>query len=207
LDRPVPTTDGRELAYEDAMTAVTSGLYAEAQWPTVIAGLAEVAAGRGDVLMGMRDSYSGRGPDGRYNDLLDANVAIRCMDNPRRTPAENTELARGIYAAAPFLDAGRPLAESHHECEAWPEPPTRPEPWLTGDVDVPPTLTVSVTGDPATPYQGGVNLARALGGSLLTVEGAQHGISLLGQSECVDGIVTTYLIDLRTPPDDARCTL
>jgi hypothetical protein len=39
------------------------------------------------------------------------------------------------------------------------------------------------------------------------VEGAQHGISLLGQSECVDGIVTGYLIDLQTPPDDARCTL
>jgi hypothetical protein len=24
---------------------------------------------------------------------------------------------------------------------------------------------------------------------------------------CVDGIVTDYLIDLQTPPDDARCTL
>jgi hypothetical protein len=114
-----------------------------------------VVAGRGDVLMGMRDSYFGRGSDGRYNDLLDANVVIRCMDNPRRTAAEQTELARQIYVAAPFLDAGRPVAESHHECEAWPEPPTRPEPWLTGDVDVPPTLTVSVTGDTATPYQGG----------------------------------------------------
>ena len=90
--------------------------------------------------------------------------------------------------------------------EAWPQPPSRPEPWVTGDVDVPPTLTISVTGDPATPYQGGVNLARALGGSLLTVEGAQHGIALLGQSECVDGIATNYLIDLQTPPDDARRT-
>jgi hypothetical protein len=50
-------------------------------------------------------------------------------------------------------------------------------------------------------------LARVLGGSLLTVDGEQHGIALLGQSACVDAIVTTYLIDLQTPPDDARCTL
>lgn len=166
-----------------------------------------MSAGRGDVLLEMRDGYFGRGPDGRYNDLLDANITIRCMDDPRRTSAENTELARGIYAAAPFLDPGRPVAESHHECEAWPEPPTRTEPWLTGDVAVPPTLTVSVTGDPATPNQGGVNLARALGGGLLTVDGNQHGISLLGQSACVDDIVTDHLIELQTPPADARCTL
>jgi poly-beta-hydroxyalkanoate depolymerase len=64
-----------------------------------------------------------------------------------------------------------------------------------------------VTGDPATPYQGGVNLARVLGGSLLTVEGAQHGIAMLGQTECVDGFAANYLIDLQTPPADARCTL
>jgi hypothetical protein len=49
----------------------------------------------------------------------------------------------------PFLDPGRPVQQAHYECEARPEPPSRNLPWLTGDVDVPPTLTVSVTGDPA----------------------------------------------------------
>ena len=72
---------------------------------------------------------------------------------------------------------------------------------------MPPTLTVSVTGDPGTPHQGGITLARLLGGSLLTVEGAQHGVALFGQSTCVDQTVTEYLIDLRTPPADVRCTL
>jgi hypothetical protein len=42
--------------------------------------------------------------------------------------------------------------------------------------------------------------------SLLTVDAAQHGIALLGQSECVDGVVADYLVDLTTPPDGARCT-
>ncbi|MGH3912703.1 MAG: alpha/beta hydrolase, partial [Pseudonocardiaceae bacterium] len=207
LERPVPTTDGRGLSYEDAVGGVTNGLYSPLLWPTITEGLAEVAAGRGDVLQARRDAAFGRGPDGRYNDLIDAVYAIRCMDSPRRTPAEQTELARQASAAAPILDTGRPVPESHHECEAWPQPPTLPEPWVTGPVDLPPTLTVSVTGDPATPYQGGVNLARVLGGSLLTVEGTQHGIAMLGQSECVDGLLADYLIDLQTPPDNARCTV
>ena len=68
------------------------------------------------------------------------------------------------------------------------------------------TLIVSVTGDPVTPHQGGITMARTLGASLLTVGGAQHGIALIGQSECVDRTVADYLIDLQTPPDDARCT-
>jgi pimeloyl-ACP methyl ester carboxylesterase len=207
LDRPVPTADGRGLTYDDALLGVIGGLYSETQWPTIAQGLAEVAAGRGDVLLGLHDGFFGRGPDGRYSNDQDVNTAIRCMDNPRRTPAEQTELVRQMYAAAPFLDPGRPVAERHHECEAWPQPPTRSEPWVTGGVDVPPTLTISVTGDPATLYEGGVNLARVLDGSLLTVEGAQHGIALYGQSECVDGIVASYLIDLQTPPDDAHCVL
>ncbi len=208
-DHPAPTTDGRGLTYEDAVQAVQTALFAESQWPMVVQGLTELSAGRGDLLLGMRDAALGRGPDGRYGGGLsiDANLAIRCMDNPRRSPEENTELARRARAAAPFMDPGRPVERAHYECEAWPEPVSRSLPWLDGDVDVPPTLTVSVTGDPGTPYEGGVTMARLLGGSLLTVEGAQHGVALFGQSECVDGIVSDYLIDLQTPPDDARCTL
>lgn len=206
LENPAPTADGRGLTYNDAMTAVTSALYSSSLWPKAIEGLAELAAGRGDLLQAQRDTAVGRGPDGRYSNSGDAVYAIRCMDSPRRTPAEQTEFARQISAAAPFTDLGLPVPESHHECEAWPEPPTMPQPWITGPVDVPPTLTVSITGDPATPYQGGINLARVLGGSLLTVEGAQHGIALLGQSKCVDDIVADYLVNLRTPPEGARCT-
>jgi pimeloyl-ACP methyl ester carboxylesterase len=206
-DRPVPTADGRALTYTDALNGVMAGLYAKALWPTIIQGLAEVAAGRGDGMLALRDNFLMRGADGRYGIDMGMNIAIRCMDDPRRTPAQQTELAEQIYAAAPFLDPGRPVTQLHHECEAWPQPPARSEPWATGDVDVPPTLTVSITQDPATPHQGGVNLARILNGSLLTVEGAQHGIALMGQSECVDGIVADYLIELKTPPAGARCAL
>ena len=128
-----------------------TALFAETQRPMIVEGLAELSVGRGDILLGMRDAALGRGPDGRYGGGLniDANLAIRCMDNPRRSPEDNTELARQARAADPFLDPGRPPTPAHYECAAWPEPPSRDLPWLDGDVDMPPTLTVSVTGDPA----------------------------------------------------------
>ncbi|MEV0614762.1 alpha/beta hydrolase [Nonomuraea sp. NPDC050404] len=129
------------------------------------------------------------------------------MDWPRRTPAEQTEMIRQIRKAAPIVDDGRPLEQSHHACEAWPKPPSRTGPWLTGDADLPPTLTVSTTGDVATPYQAGVDLAKMLGGSLLTVEGEQHGVSLVGRNACINDILLDYLIDLKTPPEGARCVL
>jgi hypothetical protein len=69
---------------------------------------------------------------------------------------------------------------------------------------LPKTLTISTTNDPATPYQAGVNLAKALKGALLTFEGTQHTVFLQG-NECVDAAGTAYLIDGTTPADGARC--
>jgi len=67
-----------------------------------------------------------------------------------------------------------------------------------------PPLVVSTTGDPATPYQAGVNLARQLGGRLLTFEGTQHTAALHGDP-CVDDAVTAYLIEGTLPAEGARC--
>ncbi len=50
-------------------------------------------------------------------------------------------------------------------------------------------------------------LAEQLRGSLLTVEGAQHGSVFLGGSACMDDYVTNQRIILQTPPDDATCSL
>jgi pimeloyl-ACP methyl ester carboxylesterase len=88
-------------------------------------------------------------------------------------------------------------------CAFWPVPPTsRPHPIEVRDL--PPLLVISTTGDPATPYQSGVNLAKQLNGSLLTFDGTQHTVALQG-NQCVDDIVTRYFVDLTVPPPDARC--
>ena len=70
--------------------------------------------------------------------------------------------------------------------------------------DLPATLVVSATGDPATPYRDGVALAETLGSSLLTVEADQHGV-IVEPDPCVEEAVADYLVDLRLPAEGARC--
>lgn len=63
---------------------------------------------------------------------------------------------------------------------------------------------VSTTRDPATPYQAGVDLAKQLGGGLLTFNGTQHTVVFQG-NECVDRIAARYLVDGTLPPTAAKC--
>jgi pimeloyl-ACP methyl ester carboxylesterase len=202
------TADGRAVSVWDVYAGISVGLYSEAMWPDVIAALTALEAGRADEMLALRDAFYARHADGAYGLDLDTNIAVRCMDWTRLTPEEQTALAHELGEAAPMFDLDVFTAGNFHDkCEAWPAPPTRDEPWL-GDVEgLPETLVVSVTGDPATPHEGGIAMADALGGSLLTVDGKQHGAYLLGGSECVDDVVNAYLLDLESPPTDARCSL
>jgi predicted alpha/beta hydrolase family esterase len=88
-------------------------------------------------------------------------------------------------------------------CTVWPVPPTG-KPHTPSVPGLAPVLVVSTTNDPATPYQAGVNLAKALGGSLLTFQGTQHTAFLQG-IPCVDKWGTGYLINLTLPPAGTRC--
>jgi pimeloyl-ACP methyl ester carboxylesterase len=203
-----PTIDGREVSVWDVYLGIIGGLYSEASWPAIISALTALETGDADEMLTLRDTFFSRTADGAYGLDFDTNIAVRCMDWPRLTPEETTALAREIGEVAPMFDIDVFTSGSYHsECEAWPAPPTGDDPWLA-DVDgIPETLVVSVTGDPATPHEGGIALAEALGGSLLTVDGKQHGAYLLGGSECVDDAVNEYLLDLESPPADARCSL
>ncbi|NKU56527.1 hypothetical protein GS881_24495 [Rhodococcus hoagii] len=82
---------------------------------------------------------------------------------------------------------------------SWPARNDLTHPYATDVEGLPNTLTISITGDPTTPYPGGVSLADTLGGSLLTGEGEQHAIAMSGINECVNTIVIAYLTDLRHP--------
>ncbi|GAB2474875.1 alpha/beta hydrolase [Promicromonospora xylanilytica] len=203
-----PTVDGREVSIWDIYLGISGGLFSEGNWPDVTAALTALEAGRADEMLALRDLFYGRTADGFHTLDLDTNIAVRCMDWPRLTPEQTTALARKVGQVAPMFDLGVLTAgDFHSECEAWPAPPTRDEPWLTDVEDVPETLVVSVTGDPATPHSGGIAMADALGASLLTVDGKQHGAYLLGGSTCVDRVVDAYLLDLESPADGARCSL
>jgi len=207
IDAPIAVGDGRELTYVGASDGVVTGLYTSAAWPVIVAGLAELAQGRGDILLGMRDLYHERSStDGTYADSAEATVAIDCLDEDRFTPAGQAELVRAARDAAPFLDPGTPAEEVPDLCEGWPVEPNLGFPYATDIEGLAPTLVVSVTGDPVTPHAGAISLAETLGSSLLTVEGAQHG-SLIAGNECIDEAVAAYLIDLETPAAGTLCRL
>jgi pimeloyl-ACP methyl ester carboxylesterase len=205
IDRPLPLPDGRVLSYSDAQQGTINALYVEAYWPRLVRALGDLRAGQGSALMTLSDEYYERNPDGTYAPSQDAFEAIRCVDDPRVTdPAQSLARARAYNEVAPFLDSGRGASSARDSCAFWPVPPTsRPHVPQVADLSARP-LVVSTTGDPATPYQAGVELARALNGALLTKVGDEH-TAVFQNSRCVDDIATRYLVDGTLPPPDATC--
>ncbi|NMH96230.1 alpha/beta hydrolase [Pseudonocardia acidicola] len=204
LDHPAPTADGRTLTYDDATIGTITALYQPAGWQTLNTGLAELARGRGDTLMKLADAYDNRSPDGSYGNDTAAFTAISCVDDP---PVTDRATARALdardRAAAPFEDSGRPPSDALGQCAFWPVPPTT-QPHVPNVSGLPPVVVISTTGDPATPYRSGVNLAKDLGARLLTVQGTQHTAFLQGIT-CVDSAGVAYLTSLTLPAKGMVC--
>lgn len=205
-DAPAATTDPRGLSYDDAITGVQQTLYSADFWPVLTVALTELSQGRGDTLLQLADMYNGRRDDGSYSNLTDAFNAIRCVDDPRVTDRAVAGRQDTEYrAAAPFLDDGRGTGAAPLElCADWPVPNTS-RPHEISVEGLPQTVVVSTTGDPATPYQAGVDLAGQLGAALISHEGDSHTVVFNGGATCVDDAVINYLVDLKSPPEGLRC--
>jgi pimeloyl-ACP methyl ester carboxylesterase len=204
MDRPLPLPDGRKLSYPDAVTGTIESLYSTQLWAPLKLGLQELQAGSGQVLMLLADAYYTRQPNGTYTGELDAFTAINCMDERHITnPAVALEESKRVIQVAPFESDGHGPSAALDNCAFWPVPPTS-LPHTPHIANLPTVLVISVTGDPATPYQAGVNLAKDLGARLLTVQGTQHTVALQGNA-CVDTVVTKYLTDLTLPAEGNRC--
>jgi pimeloyl-ACP methyl ester carboxylesterase len=203
-DNPVEVGDGRRLSYEDATTGVVQALYSEQLWEHLNTGLNELKQNEGATLMSLADLYLERDRNGTYSTTQDVFSAVRCVDDPRVTDP-NTALAinREYKAAAPFLDDGNPPVAVLDSCAYWPVPNTT-EPHVPNVPGLPKVLVISTTGDPATPYQAGVALAKGLGGGLLTYEATQHTV-FLQKNRCVDDAGAAYLTDLTLPAEGTRC--
>ncbi len=204
IDKPARSADGRQLSYPDAITGTVQALYSQQLWDTLLVAITNLAGGDGSLLLRLGDFYEGRAADGSYANTLEAFTAIGCVDDPPITdPAQLLEADKRSREVAPFRDDGRAPAGIRDPCAFWPVPPTGQahQPTVTG---LPQILVISVTGDPATPYQAGVQLASAIGARLLTVEGNQHTVALQGK-KCVDDIVTNYVVNLALPVSNTTC--
>ena len=205
VQRPGFTSDPRGLSYQDAITGTVSALYSQRFWKYLTSGLLGLQRGTdaGDLLL-LADDYQKRDANGHYANRQDAFNAIRCVDSAYPTdPAVWADADRRIREVAPFLSYGSFTGSAPRDvCAMWPVPPTSsPHPASPGPGKV---VVVSTTGDPATPYQAGVDLARQLGAALITFEGTQHTVVFNGDA-CVDTAVVGFLVDGVTPPNGLRC--
>jgi pimeloyl-ACP methyl ester carboxylesterase len=207
ITAPIPSGDpARPLGFNDAVLGVTQALYVRQLWPALAQGISGMATNDGALLMTLADIYYSRGSDGKYSNSIEAFTAIGCVDNGGVSdPARVKELTDGVYAAAPYRATGKGPVEAREVCAFWPVPPTS-TPHTPKAPGIPQTMVVSVTGDPATPYQSGVDVAKDLGSTLITVNGTQHTAGLQG-TKCVDDKLTAYLLDPATKQQPATCAI
>jgi pimeloyl-ACP methyl ester carboxylesterase len=205
VDKPAKTDDPRGLSYGDAIIGTILPLYSPNLWRHLTQALTELEDGRGDTMLTLADLYMGRDAEGHYNNSTDVRVAVNCVDQPPVKDRDKViEEDRRLREVAPFMSYGEftghaPLST----CAFWPVRPTS-TPHEISVAGLPPILVVSTTNDPATPYQAGVDLARQLGGTLVTFDGTQHTVVFQG-NRCIDDIAARYLVDVTVPPPGTRC--
>ncbi|WP_067778546.1 alpha/beta fold hydrolase [Actinomyces vulturis] len=206
LTKPISDArgDGRPLTYGDALTGMRQALYSQSLWKYAVWGLHELTQDDGFTMMILADMYEGREKDGSYDSAQAAFTAIRCADSANPDgfhPEAQAILGQLFYAASPFQDPGAPYNEAsgYDYCDIWP---------FAGNLQagteingLPDILVISTTHDPATPYENGPILAKAVGGTMISVEGSQHtafGHDIEGY-ECVNRLTLDYLNTGKVP--------
>jgi len=125
-----------------------------------------------------------------------AQYAVLCTDDPVRPTAtdivgylEEFNNISDLYAEYSIDVAGR--------CAGWPES-IDPLPTI-GTSIAPMSLVIGGTNDTTTPFEWSVDMASAIGGYLLASSHDDHTVVYSGESDCVDDIVTTFLVDGQLP--------
>ena len=206
VEKPAKTKDPRGLSYSDAIVGTILPLYSPNLWRHLTQALGEIEDGKGDTMLALADLYMGRDAEGplHQRDRRPRRRQLRRQAGDHRPAPHVVEQDRRIREVAPFMSYGEFTGHAPMStCAFWPVPPTS-TPHEISSPGLPPVLVVSTTNDPATPYQAGVDLAKQLGGTLLTFEGTQHTVVFQG-NKCIDDIAARYLVDVTVPPADTRC--
>ncbi|MEH0842017.1 alpha/beta hydrolase [Micromonospora sp. CPCC 205711] len=198
---PAKGADGREATSGWVFYAVISSLYTESGWEELARAIDRLEGGDPTEVFKLADAYAGRGEDGHYSNLFDANLAINCADETEKPSREQIRQLQSQWRQKYPL-FGPSLAVGMLGCVEW---PGQRDPYPTGKaVGAPPIVVVGTTGDPATPYEQTARLASMLGvGRVLTWEGEGH--TAYPQTACVTDAVDAYLISLIVPRPGLRC--
>lgn len=203
LDENPLRAGSRQLTQQLGVTGVVQALYdSENGWKALGRALTYAIDDRdGLQLLTLADQYNQRRADGRFGQFNAAFPAIRCADDASGSGlADAARDFRQVVRDAPIIG---PFMGPDYVCATWPVAPAPATPKLTGP-GAAPIVVIGTTGDPATPYDNAVGMARQLeSGVLITFTGQGH--LAYDQSPCVRGLVRSYLVDGQTPTDGATC--
>ncbi len=196
--------NGRSLTRGEALTGILTYLYEPAEDRDLELALANAltraARGNAGLLLGSADDYLGRGSNGTYSPVAEANVSIACADGavPTAVSTYATEAQRMNVIDPVF---GADVVWGLLVCADWPFHPAARE---FHTVDTVPLLLVGATGDPATPYQWAVGALPFFPGSVLLTRDGDGHVSF-GKSRCADADEAAYLTRLVLPPAGTVC--
>lgn len=218
-NQPVSVGSGPEpMTYGELALRVIAGLYRVDPGWTATAELMQSAwtASEAPALTrapGPTDSPIPRPPDSRALARAaeqrylgeEQQRAIICAESPNpRRPRAYLRMDELAFARAG--EAGRFFTWLTQPCASWRARAADryAGPWNRHTAN--PVLVIGTTVDPATPYRGGVAMARHLDRArLLTVDGYGHG-TLINPSSCANDYVSEYVIRGPLPPKGTRCS-
>ncbi|NGN66741.1 alpha/beta hydrolase [Streptomyces sp. A7024] len=209
----LPTLWG-DLDQPTFVNAIKNLLYSKQEgWPLLRQSLTQLAEGNGGLLVRLgggggasvraqsEDEDAGDADDGMSDD---AYSAINCRDTSKRYGPEDFDKAVDDFKKITPIFAQLSAAQLLN-CTGWP---------IAGDnnsrfVDAPgapKALLVSTVADPATPYKGGPDMAKALdnGSVVLTYEGNGHA-AYIQPNNCVHQSVENYFFDGKLPQRNTTC--
>ncbi len=197
--------DGKPFGRTQAELAVVSGLYrGSAGWPELMTALDAAARDDGRPLKALQDRYTGRRPDGSYDNETEAHYAINCVDlGGRLSPKAARAAVRRLDRDPPRFRAVSVMFSL--PCAFWPVPRVEPPPGPLDAKGAPPLLVVGSAGDPATPIAGAEALTKSLdSATLLRSDGNAH-TSFARGDQCIDDAVVAYLINVVPPAAGTTC--
>ena len=206
-DRPLVASDGTKISGSELRDYLTSQLYGP-----------DVMQGDGLDLLGKAKGGDKNAVDALAHMIANNSVEIdtagqlvACPSKPK-TPDVEALLTHMKEVGVPEFIGGPKITDelltelTEFDCAVLPATGTD----ITSSFDASKVSTglmvIGITGDHATPYQHGKELARQLGkASFVTLKGAGHGASFSGRSSCIDELATAYLVDGSVPKDGAMC--
>lgn len=201
---PLPTSGGRRLTVGHAVLGLWLPLYAPELWSTLTVALQQAIGGDGSTLLRLSDLYTSRGPDGYQDNSMEALYAVNCLDEPTSLSTEEVRrlLPRFRQASPTFGDV---FAWFLIGCPGWPVQAAEPLPRIDAR-GAAPIVVVGTTGDPATPYESAVALARQLDSGVLVTRVGEGHTGFGRGNQCVDDALNDFFAKGEVPEDGLRCS-